>query len=78
MISGGGKTVTTKMSYDKTTTKQRIGERHPVYLFIARAVVAAGLSTIALVGVATIITTHATARQEYANAHSFQPVHMNY
>lgn len=60
---------------DLKTTKDRIGERHPVIKMIAGAVLFAGLTTITLVSVVTVITNHVTAQKEYANAHAFQPIH---
>lgn len=63
--------------HDNTTTKQRIGERHPILLGIARTVVYTGLFVSFILGVATVATVHATSVQNYKNAHSFIPVHSN-
>lgn len=46
-------------------------------LKIARAVVFSGLSVIFLTLIATVFINQATAVQEYKNAHSFIPVHLN-
>lgn len=64
------------MYNDKITTEMKVGERHPVLLNIGRAVVFGGAFTMLLILLATALTVHATSVQEYKNAHSFQPVHL--
>jgi len=61
---------------DRISTEQRVGERHPIYLALARAIVYAGIISSVVVGFATVLTVHATAKLEYANQRSFIPVHL--
>lgn len=54
----------------------RLGERHPILLAIARAVIWGGLFTSIVLLFATALTVHATSQVEFKNAHAFQPVHL--